>query len=213
MMTDAVPAGPPTGPGLRRSAAPDGVWTPGGVPAAVLRAMAAEGLLVELVPHVFAAADLAGDAVVRAGALAAAVERATGPGSPVVARALLDRGVVGLAAAAWVHGRSVHGFGGPPARVDLLVPLATGSRPVPAPLRLRRVADPWARSAWVGPLRVSDPDRAREDAGAADDDVRDAAALARLRRAAGAGARPARPDGRPRQGVLWPASSRRPVER
>ncbi|MEJ5868752.1 hypothetical protein WDV85_13490 [Pseudokineococcus sp. 5B2Z-1] len=205
MTTDAAPAGPTTGPGLRRAPVPDGVWTPGVVPAAVLRAMAAEGLLVELVPQVWVAADLAGDAVVRAGALAAAVERAAGPGSPVVARALLDRGVVGLTAAAWVHGS-----GGPPARVDLLVPLGTGSRPVPAPLRLRRVADPWGRSAQVGPLRVSDPGRAREDAG---DDVRDAAALARLRRAAGAGARPARPDGGPRQGVLWPASSRRPVER
>ena len=136
------------------------VWTPGvargGAPSGVLRAMTAEGLLVELLPHVWVAADLAREPGARAAALRALLRCAAG--HQVAASPVVVRGVVGLSAAAWLHGCPRA-----PARVDLLVPGGTGSRGLPAPLRLRRVLDPVAGSVRLGPLRASDRARTLDD--------------------------------------------------
>lgn len=136
------------------------VWVPGtaagGPPLGVLRAMASEGLLVELLPQVWVAADLAHEPGARAAALGALLQREAG--REVAAAPLVLRAPVGLAAAAWLHGCPLA-----PARVDLLVPCGTGSRSLPAPLRLRRVADPAARTVRMGPLRASDRTRTVDD--------------------------------------------------
>ncbi|WP_299036617.1 hypothetical protein [uncultured Pseudokineococcus sp.] len=181
------------------------VWTPGGTPLGVLRAMTAEGLLVELLPQVWVAADLAHETGARAAALGVLLRRAAGPdavSAPVVLRA-----VVGLAAAAWLHGCPLV-----PARVDLLVPCGTGSRGLPAPLRLRRVADPGAGAVRLGALRASDRARTLADLRGLGRGRREADALRWLEQRSGTV-----PDaGGPRQaptGSSGAVSPRRPVER
>ncbi|MEJ5915784.1 type IV toxin-antitoxin system AbiEi family antitoxin [Pseudokineococcus sp. 1T1Z-3] len=153
---------------------PSSVWTPATTPLGVLHAMAVEGQLVEVLPRVWVAADLVGDPAARAAALVArlADEGALRPAAPGARPHLPAGAVVGLAAAAWVHGCPV-----PPRRVDLLVPLRTGPRGSTARCRLRRVPAPRAGSCERGGVAVSGPTRTLADLRASAD-AEDLAVLA-----------------------------------
>ncbi|MEJ5944629.1 hypothetical protein WDZ17_04895 [Pseudokineococcus basanitobsidens] len=171
------------------------VWTAGAPPAGVRRAMAAEGLLVEVLPSVWLPADLVREPAARAAALVAHVTGACAlPGS--VRWCLPPGAVVALAAAAWVHGCPA-----PPRRVDLLVPRGTGPGPAGGAVRLRRVAEPARGARTVGDLVVTGPERTVEDlTGSADPQDRAALAWARGTQVDAVGQAPA-------------CSSRRPVAR
>ena len=187
------------------------VWTLDRTPAGVLRAMTAEGLLVELLPRVWVAADLARDAGARAAALGALLQRVArceDVGGEDGGTAVAQRAVVGLAAAAWLHGCPQA-----PARVDLLVPCGTGSRDLPAPLRLRRVADPAARAVRLGPLRASDRGRTLDDLRRLGRGRRDADALRWLEGSARPGPSGAGVPPHAWAGLSGAESARRPVER